>query len=241
MRLGLWVRVGVLGADVQPRLQGLLAQRAARDLMLVHCWIKHRRRSGTELSIMRRAHESDCCAAVDQRSCAHRVVTECAGRCCVHATANRSGRGRAMSHAVSRVTAYGFFVAGLVADNNTSLLMLSCAHRHHCRPSTNCKTLSESRKASAPLSLTWQTCDPSPGLWAPPLYGGSEGEQTSDTTAYVPCVPCVASFSHRASRIRPGDSGSSCKRTPIAWDTALVTAASGGMTDVSPTPRTPYG
>ena len=78
--------------------------------------------------------------------------------------------------------------------------------------------------------------------WLPPLRCGREGEQTSGTTTYFPCVPFVAaSFSHKAAKMRPGDSGSRFRRTPMPWDTALVMAASGGMTEVSPTPRTPYG
>src|SRR5215471_16807168 len=37
-------------------MQVLLAHRAARDLALVRCWIKHRRRPGTELSVVLEEH-----------------------------------------------------------------------------------------------------------------------------------------------------------------------------------------
>jgi hypothetical protein len=41
------------------------------------------------------------------------------------------------------------------------------------------------------------------------------------------------------SSTRGGESGSSVKRTPVAWRMALATAASGGTIGTSPTPRTP--
>src|SRR4029450_12947344 len=51
-RLGRCVLVGVPGAVVRQLIQVLLAHRAARDLALARCWIKHRCRPGTELSIV---------------------------------------------------------------------------------------------------------------------------------------------------------------------------------------------
>ena len=44
------------GAIARERIQVLLAHRAARDLALARCWIKHRRRPGTELSIVLEEH-----------------------------------------------------------------------------------------------------------------------------------------------------------------------------------------
>src|SRR5262245_2253672 len=44
------------GAVVRDVMQVLLAHRAARDLALVRCWIKHRRRPGTELSVVLEEH-----------------------------------------------------------------------------------------------------------------------------------------------------------------------------------------
>src|SRR5262245_57392397 len=48
--------VGVPGAVARERIQVLLAHRTARDLALACCWIKHRRRPGTELSIVLEEH-----------------------------------------------------------------------------------------------------------------------------------------------------------------------------------------
>ena len=48
--------VGVTGAVVGDLIQVLLAHRAARDLALARCWIKHRRRPGTELSVVLEEH-----------------------------------------------------------------------------------------------------------------------------------------------------------------------------------------
>src|SRR5215470_3241927 len=44
------------GAIARELLQVLLAHRAARDLALARCWIKHRRRPGTELSVVLEEH-----------------------------------------------------------------------------------------------------------------------------------------------------------------------------------------
>jgi hypothetical protein len=44
------------GAVARELIQVLLAHRAARDLALACCWIKHRRRPGTELSIVIKEH-----------------------------------------------------------------------------------------------------------------------------------------------------------------------------------------
>src|SRR5262245_17869771 len=44
--------VGMSGAVVRQRLEVLLAHRAARDLALACCWIKHGRRPDAELSIV---------------------------------------------------------------------------------------------------------------------------------------------------------------------------------------------
>src|SRR5262252_2932317 len=44
------------GAIARKLLQVLLTHRAARDLALARCWIKHRRRPGTELSIVLEEH-----------------------------------------------------------------------------------------------------------------------------------------------------------------------------------------
>src|SRR5262245_65676730 len=48
--------VGVPGAVARELIQVLLAHRAARDLALACCWIKHRRGPGTELSIVIEEH-----------------------------------------------------------------------------------------------------------------------------------------------------------------------------------------
>src|SRR5262249_48997493 len=55
-RVVLCVLMGVPGAVVRQRIQVLLAHRAARDLALARCWIKHRRRPGTELSVVIEEH-----------------------------------------------------------------------------------------------------------------------------------------------------------------------------------------
>src|SRR5262249_31742070 len=55
-RVVLCVLVGVPGAVVRQLIQVLLAHRTARDLTLARCWIKHRRRPGTELSIVIEEH-----------------------------------------------------------------------------------------------------------------------------------------------------------------------------------------
>src|SRR5262245_16334979 len=44
------------GAVARELIQVLLAHRTARDLTLARCWIKHRRRPGTELSIVLEEH-----------------------------------------------------------------------------------------------------------------------------------------------------------------------------------------
>src|SRR6187200_2973102 len=56
LRVVLCVLVGVPGAVVRQRIQVLLAHRAARDLALARCWIKHCRRPGTELSVVLEEH-----------------------------------------------------------------------------------------------------------------------------------------------------------------------------------------
>src|SRR5262245_3441126 len=44
------------GVVARERIQVLLAHRAARDLALTRCWIKHRRGPGTELSVVIEEH-----------------------------------------------------------------------------------------------------------------------------------------------------------------------------------------
>src|SRR4029453_10717740 len=44
------------GAGARDLVQVLLAHRAARDLALTRCWIKHRRSPGTELSVVIEEH-----------------------------------------------------------------------------------------------------------------------------------------------------------------------------------------
>ena len=58
--------------------------------------------------------------------------------------------------------------------------------------------------------------------------------------------PPEVDFNHRqllsasiAFNTRGGDMGIWVMRTPVAFETALATAASGGTIEVSPTPRTP--
>src|SRR6266446_4759922 len=55
-RVVLCVLVGVTGAVIGDLIQVLLAHCAARDLALARCWIKHRRRPGTELSVVLEEH-----------------------------------------------------------------------------------------------------------------------------------------------------------------------------------------
>src|SRR5262245_6872468 len=54
--LELYALVRVPGAVVRDLVQVLLAHRAARDLALACGWIKHRRRPGTELSVVLEKH-----------------------------------------------------------------------------------------------------------------------------------------------------------------------------------------
>ena len=73
-----------------------------------------------------------------------------------------------------------------------------------------------------------------------PWSGSGQGEGFRNlilsgcVIAYSPCL-------RRRSNRRGGDIGRSVTRMPSARDTALATAAGGGMIGTSPTPRTPSG
>ena len=67
------------------------------------------------------------------------------------------------------------------------------------------------------------------------------GEAADADSALEAIARLTASITpaNSAARMRGGDMGICCIRTPTALETALATAASGGTMEVSPTPRTP--
>ncbi len=74
---------------------------------------------------------------------------------------------------------------------------------------------------------------------SPPVNGGTAlPAMVTRGIGATPRPPPCASI---AARSFGGEIGRSCMRTPIASQTALATAASGGTIGTSPTPLTPKG